>query len=77
MGQGGSGNAAWKAAAVLNQIKPGLSNRRICCAWARWSNKPCGQLAMKNVTVCLWHGGRLFQARQRILEAKRGAAQKG
>jgi hypothetical protein len=57
----GSGNAAWRAAMAKTQIKRGAVNRRICNAIARHSGKPCGKLALRGVTQCQWHAGRLQQ----------------
>jgi hypothetical protein len=70
------GNAAWRAAMARHAIKPGYVNRRRCCAIARHSGQPCGQLAMVGVPTCKWHGGQMMQTRNRLLEQKRNAQDK-
>jgi hypothetical protein len=54
----GAGNAAWKAAAIANQILPGYKNRRRCVARKRGTDIQCGQLAMSGVPCCRYHGGK-------------------
>jgi len=69
----GSGNAAWRAAMAKTQIKRGAVNRRICNAIARHSGKQCGKLALRGVTQCQWHAGRLQQWNlERLKHAKKG-----
>jgi len=69
----GSGNAAWKAAMAKTQIKRGAINRRICNAIARHSGKRCGKLALRGVTQCQYHAGRLQQWNlERLKHAKKG-----
>jgi hypothetical protein len=67
---GGSGNAAWRAAAVANQIKPGRGNRRKCIATARVTGEQCGNLAMRGVSTCRLHGGKGMLAIKRIREKR-------
>jgi len=54
-------------------IQPNYANRMRCVAIARHSGKLCGQLAMRGVPCCRWHGGNMMQARLKSLEAKRNA----
>jgi len=71
-----SGNAAWRAAMEKHKIQKGLVNRRVCVAIARHSGKPCGQLAMRGVPICKWHGGQMLQARLKGLKEKHAAKQR-
>jgi hypothetical protein len=68
------GNAAWKA--TRNAILPGYANRRRCICVARHSGLRCGQLAMKGVAVCRWHGGNMVQTALELAKAKRNAKEK-
>jgi hypothetical protein len=68
----GSGNASWRAAMAKTQIKRGAINRRICNAIARHSGKRCGKLALRGVTQCQYHAGRLQQWNlERLIRGKK------
>jgi hypothetical protein len=56
---------------VAYQWKKGRPGARLCKAIARWSGRPCGNLAMRNAHVCRVHGGYGQQAQHRLREAKR------
>jgi hypothetical protein len=71
MGRGGSGNASWKAAAAINGFKKGHSNRRRCSRLVTGTDRQCGQLAMRHVTVCRFHGGKGLQISHRVFRAKK------
>jgi len=66
----GSGNAAWRAAMVAAQRKPGFANRQRCKAIARHSGLQCGHIALKGVSCCQWHGGRGMQVIVKNRQAK-------
>ena len=61
----GSGNALWQAVAVGHRFKLGRPGFRKCAALKR-NGQPCGNLAMRHVSVCQCHGGRMLVARLRL-----------
>jgi len=63
----GSGNASWQAAAVKYRFKRGRPGFRKCAALKR-NGQPCGNLAMRSISVCQCHGGRMLTARLRHRE---------
>jgi hypothetical protein len=60
----GSGNAAWQAVAFKYRFRRGRPGFRKCAALKR-NGEPCGNLAMRRVSVCQCHGGRMLVARLR------------
>jgi hypothetical protein len=71
MARGGSGNAAWKAAAIANQIQPGRRNRRQCTATAKGSGQRCRNIAVSNVATCRLHGGKGLLTQLKMRERAR------
>lgn len=63
------GNAAWKAAMVQHEWKPGRPGLRVCSATKR-DGAPCGKLAMRGTHVCQFHGGRQSVFYRKLREAK-------
>ena len=61
----GSGNAVWQAFAIGYRFKRGRPGFRKCAA-AKRNGEPCGNLAMRRVSVCQCHGGRMLVARLRF-----------
>jgi hypothetical protein len=71
-----SGNAAWKASRQLHGFTRGLTNRRLCCEIVKATGKPCGQIAMRNVPCCFFHGGKGQQVVLKYEQAKHSAKAK-
>ena len=71
-----SGNAAWKASRAVSAIMPGRVNRRLCCETVKATGKPCGQIAMRNVPCCYFHGGKGQQVVLKYEQAKHDAKTK-
>lgn len=63
----GSGNAAWHGSVAKYRFKRGRPGFRKCAALKR-NGAPCGNLAMRWVSVCQCHGGRMLTARLRRRE---------
>ena len=66
-----SGNAAWKAARVATRFKKGRPGHRTCKVIARSTGRPCGNLAMRDLTVCFKHGGQMRKGLARMRNRKR------
>jgi hypothetical protein len=65
----GSGNATWHAVAFSYRFKRGRPGFRKCAALKR-NGELCGNLAMRGVSVCQCHGGRMLNARRRFQRMK-------
>jgi hypothetical protein len=61
----GSGNASWQAVALKYRFKRGRPGFHKCAAVKR-NGEPCGNLAMRGISVCQCHGGRMLTARLRF-----------
>lgn len=67
----GSGNAMWQAIAVKYRFRRGRPGFPTCMALKR-NGQVCGNLAMRGVSVCQCHGGRMLVARLRFQRKAHG-----
>jgi hypothetical protein len=63
----GSGNIPWLVSGMKYRFKRGRPGFRRCAALKR-TGSPCNNLAMRWVSVCQCHGGRMLTARLRRRE---------
>ena len=65
----GSGNINWLVSGMTYRFKPGRPGCRKCMAQKR-NGQPCNNLAMRSISVCQCHGGRMLIARLRRRERR-------